>query len=58
MDGMRVPVIPGPDVVVPAGTTCALCGAEGGTLVMVVVGREDTAVCVDSLACVGRAVSL
>lgn len=57
MDGMTVPVVPGREVLVPAGTACAMCRTAGGPLVMVVVGHADTAVCVDSLACVERAVS-
>lgn len=54
MDGMTVPVVPGREQV--AEGPCALCGAEGGRRMFVVIGHADTVVCVDSLACVNRAV--
>lgn len=58
MDGtVMVPVVPGPDPIIPAGTGCALCAGDG-PLSMVVVGHRDTAVCVDTLGCVERAIGV
>ncbi len=54
--GMPV-VVPGPEVVTPDGARCALCRETGATT-WVVVGHEDAVVCLDSMACVKRALGV